>query len=418
MTRASASVFRVLSGWSLVAAALAGGSLPLPAYAEPNAITSGLSSSTSSNPGRAARLTLDSRVEIVQQPRPDPGWVLSNLTGVLPQAWMGRVSRLRLGLSQEVLPGVLATVSGRAIQDLEEPLANPDWHDAARSRLSALRAGGQDLRPLYVAELERLSVTWTDPERGGSLELGQMVVPLEFTEEWSGQPSLALAPRFTPLTTWLSGRGDGLYEPSVGSRCRDVGVRMAVESGPFPWMVGLFNGSGPNRLDDGPEKHGFARLDWRASTSDRVGASIFWGTETLHPAGFDRPGYRIDRRRWNMHAEFNWSGLRCRGVWGRDDRGEAASIRDGTMLELAQFNEDGGSWYARGSWFVDPVALSGIDYRAREALVGYARALVPGWTWRGEACYRWEDAGATHTEDARWLTALDLRWTIDPGGDR
>ncbi len=369
---------------------------------------------TSTSPSLPAVLSVDSRIELVQQPRPDPSWVLSDLAGILPQAWMGRVSRLGLSLEQDVIPGVRGRIAVRALQDLEEPLLNPDWHETARARMEALRKGGTDLRPLYLPELQHASIVWRDPERGGELEAGQMIVPMDFEGAWAAHPSPAIAPRFTPLTTWLSGRSDVLYEPSISGRFRDVGVRMSVDSGPFPWTIGLFNGSGPNRLDDGPEKHVFLRLDWRARPTDRIGASWFRGIETLHPAGFDRPGVRIDRTRWNLHAEFETAGLTWRGIWGRDDRGDVASLRDGACLEVAQPAGDGARWYARGSWFQDPRAVLDLDYRTREALLGFSRASGKGWTWRSEACYRWEDAGSTHTEDLRLLSALDLRWTIDP----
>ncbi|MEB3186938.1 MAG: hypothetical protein VKP72_05810 [bacterium] len=387
--------------------------LPFPASpGYPSA--SGASAPSTSRGTAPAVLAVDSRIELVQQPRPDPSWVLPELAGLLPQAWMGRVSRLGLTLEQDLLPGVRGVIAARAVQDLEEPLLNPDWHDTARNRLEALRRGGSDLRPLYLPELHRAMIVWRDVERGGEISVGQMVVPMDFEDAWAAHPSPALAPRFTPLTTWLSGRSTSLYEPSIGSRFRDVGARMAVDTGPFPWSIGLFNGSGPNRLDDGPEKHVFARLDWRARPTDRIGASLFWGTETLHPSGFDVPGVRLDRKRWNVHAEFETGGLTWRGVWGRDDRGDGQALREGGCFEVAQPAGDGGRWYARGSWFTDPKAMSDVDYRTREALVGFSRAWTPGWTWRSEACYRWEDAGTTHTEDLRWLSALDLRWTIEP----
>jgi|GEM_PF-2689099 len=353
--------------------------------------------------------SLSGRAELGNTPHfgfdPNPLGALSlsqtQLTGRLP--WL----ELRVG--SMLAPTVEVQLSGSLNQDITVPLANAELYDAYQSRIAWRKAGGIGLNPLYVAQIEDAFVTWKDPDRNGYLRVGQFLVPFGHDDYLMVAPPVAISPIETPMTDYLSTLGPGVYQNSTLTRWRDIGAELAGNGGAFPWVVGVFNGSGPNRLDDNGDKDLLMRVDWRTSDSDSLGVSAQWGNDQLYPTGYQNVGVPTARRRLGLHWRFKWGDATFKGEWSRNQRRflDPGPVAEGYVLEGDQ-SFGGGTFYASYSQFNDPYARPGAGYLVRETAIGQIFPLLNGLAARLEADYRWEFSGTQHDDYGRYLTSIEM----------
>ncbi|MBO9542067.1 hypothetical protein J7643_15885 [bacterium] len=356
--------------------------------------------------------------ELGNQPRADLAGGIATALGLAQTQLSGSLPVVELRLGQSFTSTIDAEFSAALRQRIDQPLANPDLYQAYQDRLKWSQGGGVGLNPLYTAQIEDAFVAIHDPERNGELKVGQFLVPFGITDYLSISPPVAVSPVDTPMAQALSTLGTGVYQGS-GIRWRDVGAVLSSNAGGFPYTVGLFNGAGPNRLDDNGEKDYFARLDWAATPTDRIGVSGMWGQDQVFPRGFSDPGVTVGRRRYGVHWQFQAAEATVRGEWTRDQRLSLdPEPRDGYALEASQAMGGGNVFYVGYSQFFDPNALPGRGYLVRESVVGDIHPLLPGVSLRLEALYRWETSGSLSEHYGRYLASVEAQLGGKPAPEK
>lgn len=360
------------------------------------------------------------RAELGNQPRFafEPSVAPLSALDLAQTQLMGRLPLVELRVGEAVNKDVDVVLSGALRQDIEEPLANPELFEAYRSRIRWRQAGGVGLNPLYVAQIEDAYLQVRDPVRLGYLQVGQFPVPFGNEEYLAASPPVAIAPAETPMTEYLTSVGPAVYQNSTQVRWRDIGMTLAGRAGSFPYFVGVFNGAGPNRLDDNGEKDWFARLDWQASATDLVGVSALWGRDQVFPAGFADPGVTVDRRRYGVHWRFRAGDASVLGEWARESReGLDPAPREGYVLQASQTLGSSDVFYLAYSQYFDPNAQPGRGYMIREAAVGDVRPLMANLRLRVELRYFWEASGPQSDHYGRYLTAIEAAIGGKPAGE-
>ena len=360
--------------------------------------------------GAAPWFSLSARTEISNQPRLDFSTPLSAM-GLADTQLSGRLPYLKMRIGEDVAPQVSVEFSGSLRQDLDQPLSNSELYQTYESRLAWSRSGGVGLNPLYYAQVEDADIIVRDPVRHGLLKFGQFLLPFG-NQNYAGMSlPMAIAPAETPMTDLLSTLGPGAYQASTMARWRDIGGMISGgQDGAFPYAVGIFNGSGPNRLDDNGDKDLFARFDWRSSKTDGIGISALYGQDQVFPTGFGNSGVSVGRRRYGIHWHFELSNVKFQGEWAQDQRlGLDLHPRDGYVMQATQILGGGDLFYVTYSQCFDPNAQPTFGYLVREMAMGDVHPLVPGVSWRVEGLYRWEFAGPHQDNYARFLTALDVQ---------
>lgn len=352
---------------------------------------------------------LGARAEVGNLPRLSFDGGLLGALDLSQMQFSARLPSLTLRIGESLSSNVHVVLGGSLRQDLEQPLSNPELYQSYLDRVAWRQGGGLGLVPLYVGQVEDAHVILRDPARDGQIQVGQFVVPFGNDDYQSSSPPLLAVPLETPMTEYLTASRPGtVYESGAFTRWRDLGIMVLGEAGGFPYAAGLINGSGPNRLDDNGTKDWFARLDWRASTTDVLGISYLSGGEIAYPQGFTRPGQNVDRRRYGVHGRFNLANVQIMGEWARDQRlGLDPEPREGYVLEARQALNDANRFYAGYGQIFDPAALPGRGYMFRETYMGNLTALAPGIYWRVEARYRWERSLEQHDEYGRYFTAVE-----------
>ncbi|HEY9855391.1 MAG TPA: hypothetical protein V6D05_06610 [Stenomitos sp.] len=354
--------------------------------------------------------SVGARADIGNQPRAafEPDLNPLSALNLAQTQLMGRLPLVELRVGEAVSKDVDIVLSGALRQDIEQPLANPELYDAYRSRVRWRQAGGVGLTPLYVAQIEDAYLQVRDPVRQGFLQVGQFNVPFGNEGYAASSPPVAIAPAETPMTEYLTSVGPDVYQNSTQVRWRDIGMVLSGRAGSYPYAFGVFNGAGPNRLDDNGDKDWFARLDWQASETDLLGVSALWGRDQVFPAGFAGSGVTVDRRRYGVHWRFKAGDASVLGEWARETReGLDPAPRDGYVLEASQTLGSNDLFYVAYSQYFDPNAQPSRGYLIREAAVGDVRPLMANLRLRLELRYFWEFSGSQSDNYGRYLTSIE-----------
>lgn len=354
--------------------------------------------------------SVSARVEIGNQPRFEfePNLPALSALGLSQTQLTGRLPLVELRVGEAITKDVDVVLSGALRQDIEQPLANPELFEAYRSRVRWRQGGGIGLNPLYVAQIEDAYLQVRDPVRLGHLQVGQFLVPFGNNDYAAASPPVALAPAETVMSEYLTSVGPNVYQNSTQVRWRDIGMVLSGRAGSFPYALGVFNGAGPNRLDDNGEKDWFARLDWQSSETDLLGVSMLWGTDQVFPAGFADPGVTVGRRRFGVHWRFHAGDANVLGEWARETReGLDPAPREGYVMEASQLLGSSDRFYLSYSQYFDPNAQPGRGYLIREAAVGDVRPLMANLNLRVELRYFWEFSGTQSDQYGRFLTAIE-----------
>lgn len=354
--------------------------------------------------------SVSARAELGNQPRFafEPTLAPLSALGLAQTQLTGRLPLVELRVGEAVTKDVDIVLSGALRQDIEQPLANPELYEAYSARVRWRQGGGIGLNPLYVAQIEDAYLQVRDPVRMGFLQVGQFLVPFGNEGYAAASPPVALAPAETAMSEYLTSVGGAAYQNSTQVRWRDVGMVLSGRAGSFPYSVGVFNGAGPNRLDDNGEKDWFARLDWQSSATDLLGLSVLWGKDQVFPTGFAAPGVTVDRRRFGVHWRFRAGDASVLGEWARESReGLDPAPRDGYVLEASQLLGSSDLFYMTYSQYFDPNAHPNRGYMVREAAIGDVRPLMSNLRLRVELRYFWETSGAQSDQYGRYLTSIE-----------
>lgn len=334
------------------------------------------------------------------------GLTNTQITGMLPH--------LSAAVEEIVAPGVGVRLSGTMNEEMHEPITNGDQEDAFLQRQQWRLNGYAGEKPLYFAELSDAYLAMTDPTRHGGIELGQFRIPFTFGSFSTLEPPLALAPEETPMTDLIAARGAVDYQPSTLLWRRDIGLMLFGQSNQGSYIVGAFNGSGPNRLDDHGGKDLFARLDWKPASDQGLGVSTLIGNDVGYPGGLAPTAalgpVQVQRRMYGVHAYFNMWKIRVRAEWlqafevGLDHgpkRGWYVDL-DGPLSALDDV-------YTQYSDFWDPSTPIGLSYHTNQVAVGYSHTFAPGLQWRTELLWRWEQLGKSVQDNyPKYLTGVEM----------
>jgi hypothetical protein len=356
-------------------------------------------------PAQADGLDLKAVVELGNVPAaqltgPDFALISNHLTG--------RLSSLTMSVEQSFAPEVTGVLSGSLRQEIYQALSYPDLYQAEWDRLQWRQAGGLGFKPNYVPMLEDAYLTLNDPARNGFVRVGQFELPFGYRTS-SHEPPLAVAPVPTPVTEQLSAQAGSIYQGSTFARWRDIGTLAQWQAGSIGYASGVVNGSGPNRMDDNGAKSLFARLDYRPSETDEIGASMLWGNEIAYPAGFSQPGTATDRRRYGLHARVKAGDSLALFEYLVDQRhGLDAVPRQGWYLDISQSTGPQGSIYLQYSAFGDGNAAGGLGYDAKQVTLGGMQAVWDRVNLRLEGLWRWETTSGIDASYGRYLATMEF----------
>ncbi len=364
-------------------------------------------------------LHVHARAEVGNEPTITGGNLanLKTLTGAVPLTntqITGRLPSVSVALEEIVMPGVGVRLSGDMTQQMHEPITNGDQEDAFQQRQQWRLNGYSGQKPLYFGEIADAYLAMTDPTRHGGLELGQFRIPFTFSSFSTLEPPLAIAPEETPMTDLIAARGAIDYQPSTLVWRRDIGMMLFGQGNSGTYMFGVFNGSGPNRLDDNGDKDFFARLDWKQGANQGIGVSTLIGNDVGYPGGL-APTAAISpvpvlRRMYGVHAFFDLFKIHVKAEWLQSfEAGMDHGPRRGWYVDLDGPLSSSDDVYAQYSDYTDPSTPLGPPYHTNQIAIGEAHEFAPGLKWRTEMLWRWEQLGKSVQDSyPRYLTGVEM----------
>lgn len=325
----------------------------------------------------------------------------------------GRPTDLRAGLSWRPDAGTAWTLSWESTQQLREPLTNPDLIATAAQRQNARLQPliGQDPRPVTL--LREASLRLIDPESRGLWQFGQFSVPFGHDSWATVEPPMGLHAAETAATDALARAGFGTVQPFAMVNRLDVGTALDVRTGSNRTVLALFNGTGPQRLDDDNAKDLLLRTTWTDGASDSFGLSWLAGEgrpllagSPLSPAW----GSVVPKRMYGVHLGLGMGPILLKGEWcSRTDLGHDPGPRQGWVLEASLPGSPGEATYAQWTEANSPATPLGA-YKGRTWTIGLRNRIAPRTFWRAEFSDRREELGSLILEQQRTLTSIDLGW--------
>lgn len=146
-----------------------------------------------------------------------------------------------------------------------EPLYNPDSYKEFAKFLDDRKKNIKNVWQRY-AVLQDLSISLKDANIDGSLTLGQQIVPFGYNSVHTVTPNIVTTAIITPMTEYINynikNPTDTPYQTSSLTNIRDIGVSLAGNYSNFKFFTAVYNGAGPNTLDNNNEKDIFGRFDY------------------------------------------------------------------------------------------------------------------------------------------------------------
>ncbi len=364
-------------------------------------------------------LHVHARAEVGNEPTITGGNLdhLKTLNGALPLTntqITGRLPAVSVALEEIVMPGVGVRLSGDLTQQMHEPITNGDQEDAFQQRQQWRLHGYSGQKPLYFGEIADAYLAMTDPTRHGGMELGQFRIPFTFGSFSTLEPPLAIAPEETPMTDLIAARGAVDYQPSTLVWRRDIGIMLFGQGNNGTYMFGVFNGSGPNRLDDNGDKDLFARLDWKPAPNQGLGVSTLVGNDVGYPGGLAPTAavspVPVQRRMYGVHAFFDLFRIHVKAEWLQSfEVGLDHAPRRGWYVDLDGPLSSSDDVYAQYSDYTDPSTPIGPPYHSNQVAIGEAHEFAPGLKWRTEMLWRWEQLGKSVQDSyPTYLTGVEM----------
>lgn len=116
-----------------------------------------------------------------------------------------------------------------------------------------------------VGTIQDVNFIIKDSSVDGNLVVGQQSIPFGYSST-SNDRKISKFPIITTMTEYinfnLKGLEDTPYQNSTMSDIRDVGVTLSGNYTGFKFASGIYNGTGPNMLDNNNEKDYFFRVDY------------------------------------------------------------------------------------------------------------------------------------------------------------
>jgi hypothetical protein len=175
---------------------------------------------------------------------------------------------LEVNLSGEIISNGLSS----------EPLYNIDNYKNFNNFLTDRK---NNLKNIWYRTgiIQDVNFALKDSTIDGSMIIGQQVIPFGYTGT-STDRKVSKFPSITTMTEYinfnLKGLEDTPYQNSTMSDVRDIGVTLSGNYTGFKFASGIYNGTGPNMLDNNNEKDYFFRLDYLARFFE-LGASHLRG---------------------------------------------------------------------------------------------------------------------------------------------
>jgi len=396
----------------------------LPPAALPQGLGGPLSPALTGGPAaaeRQPRLHLAARLEALNQggignlvPGGVPDFLKDAVLRLPAGPIGGRPTDMQAGVTWQADPGTRWSIVWENTQQLREPLTNLDLLATAAQRQQARLEPktAQDPRP--VSLLREASLHLIDVEGRGQWQFGQFAVPFGLPSWHTVEPPMGLSAAETAATDVLAGAGWGTVQPFAMVRRLDIGTALEIRSGSNVSTVGLFNGTGPQRLDDDPAKDLLLRTTWTAGNNDTFGISYLAGEgRPLLPGSPAAPiwGNVTPRRMYGVHMSLGFGPALLRGEWcSRADLDtDNPAARQGWALEFSLPGQQGEATYAQWAEAHHPATPMG-PYAGRTWTVGLRNRLAPGTYWRAEFSDRRELLGNLVLEQQRTLTSIDWLW--------
>ncbi|MEB3235995.1 MAG: hypothetical protein VKO64_00010 [Candidatus Sericytochromatia bacterium] len=326
----------------------------------------------------------------------------------------GRPTDLQAGVTWQPDAGTRWNVVWESTQQLREPMTNLDLIAVAAQRQQARIEARTARDPRPVSLLREASLHLIDPDGRGHWQFGQFAVPFGQQGWQTVEPPMGLSAAETAATDALAAAGWGTVQPFAMVRRLDIGTALEVRTGNSVSTVGLFNGTGPQRLDDDQAKDLLLRTTWTDGASDSVGISYLAGEgrpllagSPLNPAW----GPVTPKRMYGVHLTLGLGPAMLRGEWcSRADLAEASpGSRQGWAVEASLPGRQGEATYAQWAEANSPDTPMG-QYQGRTWTIGLRNRLAPGTFWRAEFSDRRELLGGLVLEQQRTLTSIDWAW--------
>lgn len=284
-----------------------------------------------------------------------------------------------------------------------EPLYNPDSYKEFAKFLDDRRRNIKNVWQRY-AILQDLNIMVKDANIDGSLTVGQQLVPFGYISENTLTPNLIHNPITTPMTEYINfnlrGATDTPYQNSSLTNLRDIGISLAGNYSSFKFVTAVYNGAGPNTLDNNNEKDLFGRFDYVLPGIGEAGVTHWRGRHVGYKNIYaDNPNrVEYEMYRTGFHAMVGNPNLYMMGelLFNQDSWYDKTDV-------------SGLGWYVEG-FFKAPSILSvaaryeslydnnilknqtqSANYTVRRAIASATQSLADNIRFKEEYVHTWED---------------------------
>jgi hypothetical protein len=289
----------------------------------------------------------------------------------------------------------------------QEPLYNPDSYRDFKVFLQDRRANIKNIWQRYLI-LQDINFVLKDETVDGNLVIGQHLIPFGYFNNNTLNPPIATNPLITPMSEYINfnlrAEDDTPYQNSTLTRLRDIGLTLTGNYSGFRFMAGVYNGAGPNSLDNNNYKDFFGRFDYIVPALGEVGISHWRGRHV----GFKNV-YAVNPGR----DEFEMYRTGLHGRLGNDRiflAGEVILSQD-RWMDKTDVEQLG--WYVEGTIkaeqifsgtlryesFADNNALKNVKrtsyYNLKRFVASLTQSFADSVGFREEYSHTWEDINET-----------------------
>jgi hypothetical protein len=265
-----------------------------------------------------------------------------------------------LGLKVNLARVITANISGSVVANglTGEPLYNADSYRAFRGFLTDRQANIKNIWQRYLL-LQDINFIIKDESVDGNLVIGQHIIPFGYYEYNTLNPPIATNPLITPMSEYINfnlrAEKDTPYQNSTLTRLRDIGLTLTGNYSGFRFMAGIYNGAGPNSLDNNNFKDFFGRFDYLVPALGEIGVSHWRGRHVGFKSIYaDNP----------VRDEFEMYRTGIHGKLGNDNMyllGEVIFSQD-RWLDKTDVDQLG--WYIEGTIKAEKILAGTIRYES------------------------------------------------------
>lgn len=216
---------------------------------------------------------------------------------------------VNLGLKMNVAKLLNLNLSGALVSNglNAEPLYNPDSYKEFGKFLVDRKNNIKNVWQRY-AVLQDINISVKDANIDGSLTVGQQLIPFGYASEYTITPNIVTNSVITPMTEYINYNVrtslETPYQNSSLTGLRDVGIALAGNYSSFKFVTAVYNGAGPNTLDNNNEKDIFARFDYSLPGLAEAGVTHWRGKHVGYKNIYSETASRVDYEmyRTGLHA--------------------------------------------------------------------------------------------------------------------